>query len=233
MSRRSHHEKHQSGRASWLRAAVLGSNDAIVSTASLMLGVAESGSSSDHGVLVAGLAALVAGATSMAVGEYVSVSSQRDAEEADVRKEKHEIATAPHAEVRELVGIYMDRGLDEKLAHEVAEALMAKDALGSHLRDELGIDPNALARPWQAAFTSAASFAFWALVPIVALLAAPKSARSSIIATVSLASLGGLGALGAHLGNAPKARATVRVLVGGALAMGATAAIGRIVGGPI
>ena len=198
-----------------------------------MLGVAESGSSSERGVLVAGLAALVAGAMSMAVGEYVSVSSQRDAEEADVRKEKHELATAPGPELRELVGIYMERGLDEKLAHEVAEALMAKDALGTHLRDELGIDPHALAKPWQAAITSALSFAFWALVPIVALVVAPQSARAVVIAIVSLVSLGVLGAIGAHLGNAPKTRATLRVLVGGALAMALTAAIGRLVGGPV
>lgn len=198
-----------------------------------MLGVAESGSSSEHGVLVAGLAALVAGAMSMAVGEYVSVSSQRDAEEADVHKETHELAMAPGPELRELVGIYMERGLDERLAHEVAEALMAKDALGTHLRDELGIDPHALARPWQAAITSALSFAFWALVPILALVVAPQAVRSVVISIVSLVSLGVLGAIGAHLGNAPKVRATLRVLVGGALAMALTAAIGRLVGGPV
>lgn len=208
---------------------MLGANDAIVSTASLMIGVAAS-SASRQAILVAGVAGLVAGATSMAAGEYVSVSSQRDAERADIERERRELATSPHAETEELVSIYVRRGLEEPLAREVAAQLSAKDRLGAHLRDELGIDQESLARPWQAAWTSAGAFAVSAMVPILALIVAPAAGRMIVIALVSLVCLGALGALGAHLGGAPKARAAARVLVGGALAMALTAAIGRLVG---
>jgi len=222
-------EKHQSGRAGWLRAAVLGSNDAIVSTASLMIGVLAS-SASQGAILIAGIAGLVAGAMSMAVGEYVSVSSQRDAERADIAREKRELAGHPEAELRELAAIYVKRGLDKDLAMQVAEQLSAHDRLGSHMRDELGIDQASLARPMQAAWISAVSFATFALIPIAALLVSPAALRLPMIAALSLASLAALGALGGHLGGAPVIRASLRVTVGGALAMAVTAAIGRLLG---
>ncbi len=224
-----HAETHRSGRTGWLRAAVLGSNDAIVSTASLMVGVAAS-SASPRAILVAGVAGLVAGAMSMAVGEYVSVSSQRDAEQADIAREQRELAGNPQAEQQELVNIYVARGLDLELATKVAEQLSAHDRLGTHLRDELGIEQVALARPLQAAWISAASFAVFAMVPIAALLVAPATARILVIAVVSLVSLGALGAFGAKLGGAPLLRASLRVIVGGAVAMGLTAAIGALLG---
>jgi VIT1/CCC1 family predicted Fe2+/Mn2+ transporter len=224
-----HRETHLSGRAGWLRAAVLGSDDAIVSTASLMIGVAAS-SASKTSILVAGAAGLVAGAMSMAVGEYVSVSSQRDAEQADIDLEKSELDGQPEAELQELATIYVQRGLDPELAHQVAEQLMARDALGAHVRDELGLDPGALARPFQAAWISAASFASCALVPIIALLGAPVAWRIPVIAGLSLAALASLGAFGGHLGGAPVGRAALRVTLGGTLAMAVTAGIGRILG---
>ena len=207
---------HRSGRVGWLRAAVLGSDDAIVSTASLMIGVAAS-SATKGAILVAGVAGLVAGAMSMAVGEYVSVSSQRDAEHADIGREKQELTTEPQAELQEL-------------ALKVAEQLSASDRLGAHMRDELGIDQAALARPMQAAWISAASFAFFAVVPIAALLVAPASLRIPLIAALSLVSLAGLGTFGGYLGGAPLGRAALRVTLGGALAMAVTAIIGRILG---
>jgi len=222
-------EKHRSGRVGWLRAAVLGSDDAIVSTASLMIGVAAS-SASQVAILIAGVAGLVAGAMSMAVGEYVSVSSQRDAERADIGLEKRELATEPQAELQELALIYVKRGLEPELALKVAEQLSAHNRLGAHMRDELGIDPAALARPLQAAWISAASFAFFAIVPIVALLIAPAALRIPLIAAFSLVSLAALGAFGGHLGGAPLGRAALRVTLGGALAMTVTAVIGRILG---
>jgi VIT1/CCC1 family predicted Fe2+/Mn2+ transporter len=222
-----HGEVHRSARVGWLRAAVLGSDDAIVSTASLMIGVAAS-SASREAVLVAGVAGLVAGAMSMAVGEYVSVSSQRDAEQADIALEKRELAGQPEGELRELAAIYVKRGLEKELAMRVAEQLSAHDRLGAHMRDELGIDQRSLARPLQAAWISAASFASFAVVPIVALLVAPPPLRILVIAAVSLLGLAGLGAFGGHLGGAPLVRASLRVTVGGALAMAVTAAIGRI-----
>ena len=226
---RRHVEMHRSDRAGWLRAAVLGSDDAIVSTASLMIGVAAS-SAPKSAVLLAGAAGLAAGAMSMAVGEYVSVSSQRDAEEADITAEKQELETQPEAEARELAGIYMKRGLDERLAREVAKQLAQKDRLGAHLRDELGIDRRSMAKPFQAAWISAASFATFALVPILALLLSPAELRIPAMAVLSLASLAALGALGGSLGGAPKLRAALRVTVGGGLAMAVTAAIGRLFG---
>jgi VIT1/CCC1 family predicted Fe2+/Mn2+ transporter len=213
----------------WLRAAVLGADDGIVSISSLMIGVAAS-SASKEAILVAGVAGLVAGSMSMAVGEYVSVSAQRDAEQADVGRETRELASRPQAELDELALIYMQRGLERELAMRVAEQLSARDRLGAHLRDELGIDQASLARPMQAAWISAASFASFAVVPIVALLVAPAAARISAIAALSLISLAGLGAFGGHLGGAPLGRAALRVTIGGVLAMAATAAIGRIFG---
>jgi VIT1/CCC1 family predicted Fe2+/Mn2+ transporter len=229
---RRHREIHHSGRTGWLRAAVLGSNDAIVSTASLMVGVASS-SASTHAVLVAGLAGLVAGAMSMAVGEYLSVSSQRDAERADIDREQHELATAPQAELTELATIYAKRGLDKELSLKVAEQLSAHDRLGAHLRDELGIDPEALARPKQAAWISAVSFSTFALLPIVALLASPERWHIAAIAAGSLVSLAILGALGAYLGGARMAAAALRVTLGGGLAMAATAIVGRLLGAAV
>jgi VIT1/CCC1 family predicted Fe2+/Mn2+ transporter len=222
-------EKHLSGRAGWLRAAVLGADDGIVSVSSLMIGVAAS-SASKQAVLIAAVAGLVAGAMSMAVGEYVSVSAQRDAEQADVEREAKELARRPRAELNELALIYVKRGLDKELAMKVAEQLSTRDRLGAHLRDELGIDQASLARPLQAAWISAASFASFAVVPIVALLLAPTASRIAATAAVSLVTLAGLGAFGGHLGGAPLGRAALRVTIGGALAMAVTAAIGRIFG---
>ena len=222
-------EQHRSGRAGWLRAAVLGSDDAIVSVSSLMIGVAAS-SASKEAIMVAGVAGLVAGAMSMAVGEYVSVSSQRDAEQADVERETRELASEPRAEMNELALIYVKRGLEKELAMKVAEQLSTRDRLGAHLRDELGIDQASLARPMQAAWISAASFASFAVVPIVALLVTPAASRIPAIAALSLVSLAALGAFGSHLGGAPLGRAALRVTIGGALAMAVTAASGRIVG---
>jgi VIT1/CCC1 family predicted Fe2+/Mn2+ transporter len=208
---------------------VLGADDGIVSVSSLMIGVAAS-SASKEAILVASVAGLVAGSMSMAVGEYVSVSAQRDAEQADVGREARELAGRPRAELDELALIYMKRGLERELAMKVAEQLSARDRLGAHLRDELGIDQTSLARPMQAAWISAASFASFAVVPIVALLAAPAASRISAIAALSLISLAGLGAIGGHLGGAPLGRAMLRVTIGGVLAMAVTAAIGRIFG---
>ena len=222
-------EMHRSGRAVWLRAAVLGSNDAIVSTASLIIGVAAS-SAPRGDVLIAGMAGLVAGSMSMAVGEYVSVSSQRDAEKADVEREKRGLTGQPQAELKELAGIYVQRGIDKDLAMKVAEQLSAHDRLGAHMLDELRIDQTSLARPMQAAWISAVSFAFFSLVPIMALLIAPAELRILVIAVLSLVCLAALGALGGYLGGAPLGRASLRVTFGGALAMSVTAAIGKILG---
>ena len=233
MPRRRHHqrhhrESHRSGRSGWLRAAVLGSNDAIVSTSSLMIGVGAANASS-HAMLISGVAALFAGSMSMAVGEYVSVSSQLDAEHADIAKEKQELATEPDAELHELAGIYHKRGLDKELAMQVAKQLSAHDELGAHLRDELGIDQSNHPRPLQAAVVSAASFALFAILPLLGLLA-PAAFRIYAIATITIVSLAVLGAIGGYLGDAPMARASIRVTVGGALAMAVTAGIGRLVG---
>ena len=232
--RRKHHEHHASRRTGWLRAAVLGSNDAIVSTASLMIGVAatEAGRSA---TLVAGVAGLLAGAMSMAVGEYVSVSSQHDAEQADIDKEAAELAKSPTAETAELAGIYQRRGLDPELARRVAEQLMQRDPLDAHLRDELGIVPGNRVRPLQAAWVSATSFASSAAVPLAAAMVAPPGALAGVsaVAVVSLIALGALGALGAHLGDAPRVRAALRVTVGGVLAMAVTAGLGRLLGSAV
>jgi vacuolar iron transporter family protein len=221
--------QHKSGRASWLRAAVLGSDDGIVSTSSLMIGVAAA-SASRSAILVAGAAGLVAGAMSMAAGEFVSVSSQRDAEEADIEKERWELAERPRTELRELASIYVQRGLDKDLAMKVAEQLTARDQLAAHMKDELGIEGSTRARPFQAAWISALSFASFAMVPILAMLLAPAQWRIGAIALSSLGSLGALGAFGSHLGGAPPSRGALRVMVGGGVAMAVTAGIGRLLG---
>ena len=222
-------ERHRGGQAGWLRAAVLGADDGIVSTASLMLGVAAS-HASHSAILTAGLAALAAGAMAMAAGEFVSVSSQRDVELADLRTERLEHAANPAAELDELTAIYRARGLDRDLARRVAEQLSARDAVAAHARDELGQHANSRARPWQAAWVSAASFACGAMVPLGAFIVAPESARVAVIAVSALVALGVLGALGAQVGGAPRGKAALRVLLGGGLAMAVTALVGHLAG---
>ena len=222
-------EVHLSHRSNWLRAAVLGANDGILSTASLVLGVAASGASG-AAIVTAGIAGLVAGALSMAAGEYVSVSSQRDAEQADLRLEERELARDPPGELRELAGIYERRGLPPALAGEVAAALSRRGALAAHARDELGLDEQRLARPFQAAWTSALSFAAGAALPLVAVAVTPAAARVGATVVVTLIALALLGDLGARLGGAPRRAATVRVVAWGAVAMAVTAGIGALVG---
>jgi vacuolar iron transporter family protein len=222
-------EQHRSGRVGWLRAAVLGAEDGIVSTASLLLGVAAA-TVSRSAVVVAGLAGLVAGALSMAAGEYVSVSSQRDAERADSTRERRQQQADPDGELAELTGIYVRRGLGPDLAGTVAARLMRADPLGAHLRDELGMTQQSRARPVQAALVSAASFAAGAAVPLLALLLAPPAGRIAAVTASALALLALLGVLGGRLGGAAPVRAAVRVTLGGGLAMAATALIGRVVG---
>jgi VIT1/CCC1 family predicted Fe2+/Mn2+ transporter len=228
-SKREYPEQHRSGRSSWLRAAVLGSDDGIVSVSSLMIGVAAASGSKDA-ILVAGAAGLVAGAMSMAAGEFVSVSSQRDAEDADIELEKWQLAEKPRTELHELASIYEARGLDKELALRVAEQLSAHDSLAAHLKDELGIEGRTRARPFQAAWISAISFAAFAMVPILAMVVAAPAWRIPTIAVASLVSLGALGAFGSHLGGASLARGAIRVVVGGGLAMAVTAGIGRLLG---
>jgi vacuolar iron transporter family protein len=223
-------EAHRSQRSGWLRAAVLGADDGIVATASLMIGVAASTASSGE-VLVAGLAGLVAGALSMAAGEYVSVSSQRDAENADIALEINEHARDPAYELAELTALYVDRGVQPELAAQVAQELSARDAVGAHLRDEFGFTAHGRARPGQAAVVSAASFAVGAAMPILAAVIAPSAAKILSIAIVALLVLALLGTAGARAGGGNRARGALRVLVGGGLAMGATALIGRAIGG--
>jgi VIT1/CCC1 family predicted Fe2+/Mn2+ transporter len=226
-----HRERHFSGRVGWLRAAVLGDNDGIVSTAALIVGVAAS-DASRAGVLTAGVAAVVAGAGSMAAGEYGSVSSQRDAELADIAKERHELATMPDRELRELTRIYMDKGLDGPLAREVAIELSKGDVLAVHMAEELGITERSMARPVQAAASSALSFIAGAAIPLVAVALAGPSATARVAVTfvVALIGLAALGAAGARAGGAPFGRATVRMLVLGGLAMAVTAGIGQLLG---
>jgi vacuolar iron transporter family protein len=223
-------EIHLSRRSNWLRAAVLGANDGIVSTASLVLGVAAAGASRTT-ILTAGISGWVAGAMSMAAGEYVSVSSQRDAENADLRLEERELRENPTGELRELAAIYEDRGLEPPLATEVAEALTRRDALAAHARDELGLDEERLARPFQAAWASAASFSVGAIIPLLAVAGVPASARVVVAVGVTLIALWVLGYLGAWLGGAPPKPATIRVVVWGAMAMAVTSGIGALVGG--
>ena len=222
-------EQHKSHRIPWLRAAVLGANDGIVSTASLVIGVAAA-SSSRSAVLTAGIAGLIAGAMSMAAGEYISVSSQRDAEQADLRVEAESLRENPRAELRELAKIYEDRGVEPGLARLVADQLMAHDELGAHMRDELGITDIAKARPLQAAWTSAVSFMTGATFPLVAILVAPADARIIVCAAVALLALVGLGILGAYAGGAAWKRAAGRVVLWSSVAMAITYGIGRLVG---
>ena len=228
-----HPESHLVSRIGWLRAAVLGANDGIVSTASLIVGVAAASAATSE-VLVAGVAGLVAGAMSMAAGEYVSVSSQSDTERADLARERAELATQPEFEREELARIYIERGVSPDLAHQVADQLMAKDALGAHARDELGISEVTTARPIQAALTSAATFAVGAAMPLaMVLVMVVLMPRSMLVVGVSIASLlflALLGAIGARAGGANVMKATLRVTFWGALAMALTAGIGALFG---
>lgn len=224
-----HAEKHRAERIGWLRAAVLGANDGIVSTASLVLGVAAAGASSSN-ILIAGVAGLVAGATSMAAGEYVSVSSQADTEKADLDRERRELALDPAHEHAELSAIYIERGLDASLAAQAASQLMAHDALGAHARDELGISTSMSARPLQAALTSAATFSVGAALPLLIVLLVPASTLVWAISGSALLFLALLGTLSASAGGAPVVIAAVRVTFWGALAMGLTAGVGALFG---
>lgn len=224
-----HPERHLVARIGWLRAAVLGANDGIVSTASLIVGVAAASAATSE-VLVAGVAGLVAGAMSMAAGEYVSVSSQSDTEQADLARERAELASQPEFEREELTRIYMDRGIDADLARQVADQLTAKDALAAHARDELGISEVTAARPVQAALTSAATFAAGAALPLAMVVLLPAPLLVAGVSIASLIFLALLGAIGARAGGAGIVRATVRVTFWGALAMALTAGIGSIFG---
>ncbi|MCC2980995.1 VIT family protein [Sphingomonas sp. IC4-52] len=228
-SLQAHTERHSVERIGWLRAAVLGANDGIVSTGSLIVGVAASDTGS-AGVLLAGVAALVAGAMSMAAGEYVSVSSQSDSERANLATERRELAEQPAFEREELAQIYVGRGLDLELARKVADQLMARDALGAHARDELGLSDLSMARPLQAALTSAATFSAGAAAPLLAAAFAPERLLIVLVSLVSLLCLAVLGALGAIAGDASPWRSVVRVTFWGALAMTVTAGIGRLIG---
>jgi VIT1/CCC1 family predicted Fe2+/Mn2+ transporter len=228
-SLREHPHEHRSHRAGWLRAAVLGANDGIVSIASLVIGVAAA-STSRATVVTAGIAGLVAGALSMAVGEYVSVSSQRDSEEADLQVEAQALAAHPVTELHELAKIYEERGVEPGLARLVAEQLMARDQLGAHARDELGITEVFTARPVQAAWTSALAFLCGGVLPVLAAWTTPTSARIAAVAAVAVVGLVVLGVLGARAGGAPWQRAAVRVVGLGSLAMFVTWLVGRIVG---
>ncbi len=225
---RSHYEEHYVARVGWLRAAVLGANDGIISTASLIMGVAAASGRTE--VLVAGMAGLVAGALSMAAGEYVSVSSQADTEKADTARERAEIAADPAEELRALAGIYQDRGLTPALALEVATALHAKDPLAAHLRDELGFSEHTEAKPLVAAGASAASFAVGAALPMATAALVPAAGISLWVTVLSLIFLAVLGAIGAKAGGAPMGRAVVRVTFWGAVAMGVTAVVGMVFG---
>ncbi|NMM05283.1 VIT family protein [Polaromonas sp.] len=229
MPRSTHPELHRTERIGWLRAAVLGANDGIVSTASLMVGVAAA-SAGSGALLLTGVAGLVAGAMSMAAGEYVSVSSQSDTEQADLVRERAELVASPESEHRELASIYVTRGLTPELATQVAQQLMAHDAVGAHARDELGISAAVSARPVQAALTSAATFAAGAALPLLTAVLAPAAQLVPLLAGTSLVFLTALGALAARAGGAPVLKAALRVAFWGALAMGITAGVGRLFG---
>jgi VIT1/CCC1 family predicted Fe2+/Mn2+ transporter len=230
MSRlRVHPERHLVTRIGWLRAAVLGANDGIVSTASLIVGVAAA-AATPNAVLIAGVAGLVAGAMSMAAGEYVSVSSQSDTEHADLARERKELRDNPASELNELAEIYVKRGVDKALARQVAKQLMAKNALKAHARDELGISEITTARPVQAALTSAASFSVGAAMPLLMVIVSPATVLVPIVSAASLGFLAVLGAIGARAGGANVLRATARVTFWGALAMALTAGIGKLFG---
>ncbi len=226
---RLHPESHLVSRIGWLRAAVLGANDGIISTASLIVGVAAAAAKQDD-VLIAGVAGLAAGAMSMAAGEYVSVSSQSDTEQADLARERKELSEHAELELDELASIYVERGVDPALARRVAKQLMAKDALTAHARDELGISEITTARPVQAALTSAAMFSTGAALPLLMVVVSPAGALVPIVSAASLGFLALLGAIGARAGGANVLRATVRVTFWGAFAMALTAGIGRLFG---
>lgn len=227
--RLSHPELHRTDRIGWLRAAVLGANDGIVSTASLVVGVAAA-STNNSEILVAGVAGLVAGAMSMAAGEYVSVSSQADTENADLARERAELAANPEHELAELTEIYMKRGLEPSLASQVAEQLMKHDALGAHARDELGISETMSARPVQAALASAGTFALGAAMPLLTAMLSPRSVLIPVVVATSVLFLALLGGFGAYAGGAPWLKAAVRVTFWGVLAMALTAGVGALFG---
>lgn len=230
MSRlRLHRENHFVGRIGWLRAAVLGANDGIISTASLIVGVAAAATTQGD-VLIAGIAGLVAGAMSMAAGEYVSVSSQSDTERADLARERKELSESPEFELDELADIYVKRGVDQAVARQVAQQLTAKDALTAHARDELGISEITTARPVQAALTSAATFAAGAAMPLLMVIVSPFNMLVLVVSAASLVFLAVLGAVGARVGGSSVLRATIRVTFWGALAMALTAGIGKLFG---
>lgn len=229
MARTTHPELHRIERIGWLRAAVLGANDGIVSTASLLVGVAAASAGRSE-LMVAGVAGLMAGAMSMAAGEYVSVSSQSDTEAADIARELEELRSQPEVEQRELAAIYESRGLSAELALQVAAQLTARDALAAHARDELGVSDQLAARPVQAALASALTFTAGGVLPLLAALMAPATSIAAVVAGTSLAFLTTLGALAARAGGAPVAKAAGRVAFWGALAMAATAGVGRLFG---
>jgi len=226
---RLHPESHLISRIGWLRAAVLGANDGIISTASLIVGVAAAAATRND-VLIAGVAGLVAGAMSMSAGEYVSVSSQSDTEQADLARECKELSQDPKGELDELTEIYVKRGLDQSLARQVAQQLMGKDALTAHARDELGISEITAARPVQAALTSAATFSVGAAMPLLMVVVSPANVLVPVVSAASLGFLALLGAIGARAGGANVLRATARVTFWGALAMALTAGIGKLFG---
>jgi len=229
---RGHFELHYSERIGWLRASVLGANDGIVSTASLVVGIAAANTGRSE-ILIAAVAGLVAGAMSMAAGEYVSVSSQADTEKADLAREKQELATDDEAERKELANIYVKRGLDKELAARVAQQLMAHDALGAHARDELGLSETNMARPIQAALASAASFAVGAALPVLLVAITPIGGMIPVVAVSSLVLLAILGSIAAKAGGASMLTGAIRVTFWSALAMAATALIGHLVGGVV
>ncbi len=224
-----HAEQHLVQRIGWLRASILGANDGIVSTASLIVGVA-SATPSSHAILVASLAGIIAGAMSMAAGEYVSVSSQADTEKNELEREKRELAQDPESELEELTRIYISRGVREDLAREVSRQMMLRDALGAHARDELGLSELSHARPLQAALASAASFVFGAALPFTAALLSPVRNAVPVVFVCALAALALLGGIGATTGGAPITTAVIRVTFWGALAMAVTSGIGRLIG---
>lgn len=225
-------ESHRTGRSGWLRAAVLGANDGTISVASLVVGVAAAGAPPDS-ILLTGVAGLVAGAMSMAAGEYVSVQSQADTEEADIKTEKRELKTEPERELEELTSIYVSRGLDQPLARLVAEKLMSSDALGAHSRDELGLTETLRARPIQAAFSSATAFIAGAIVPIAAAWLAPSARVAIVSSTTALVTLVVLGGTAAYAGGASIIKGALRVAFWGALAMGITAGVGKLFGAAV
>lgn len=224
-----HIETHRAHRIGWLRAAVLGANDGVVSVSSLVVGVA-AGGATQSGILLTGFAGLVAGALSMAAGEYISVQSQADTENADLNRERRELAEEPAKELEELTAIYIKRGLDEQLAKQVAQKLMSGDALATHARDELGITEELRARPIQASLASAAAFSVGAIIPILAAILAPGQSVSFVTTITTLVTLTVLGSLAAYAGGASIVRGAIRVTFWGALAMGVTAGVGRLIG---